>query len=980
MRWTQICAKDEMRSGKVVRQKLKLTNGRRQPPADLPDLCTRCSPTLMSSASRCSCSCSTSFASISRIQNELLIWSEHKSTVNSRITTTTTTTETTTTTTIIASTTTTVQQARQVKAPTAFQSNVSGQILRSLDCYANVPIAYCGCCSVTPMTCSPETCLTFLRQICPPASNNNNNNKSHMRVNKAAHQHWKPQGCDCLWRADKSEQHCYRRRSPESCLLMASALLLVDPILQSCTERLVVGVLVVAGLDPTTGCSCCCWWLPVVVELTAQIGPTRSAAHLSAAAGVLAALANLHLVHDDQIVFSGVALFRYPSRLKRLSLAPAEPAAVSSRDSRQPATTSASHQLLRLTNIGIKFIHQLNREPIKPAAVPGNERLPPLSAQPRLSACGQLVAASSECHHHHHRHRSADASFDAIDDQGSPIGGLMIAGRPKCRAVIWGQFENINISVTSSEVRSRMRQISNYKPHVKIKESRTWSAKSDLKSTCKLEPSTTTTTTTKLMPVTDKRSNKFANCAPRIQSELASTDAHSQPPPGSARLLSGCQALASGSEMAAAFHWRPATINQVLGQKLCTSPPTKFVPYLPAASAPPRAQGKLHLRSHDNGAAGGADERVLEVGLCCAHDGELSDDLQPSATPFVYKDPPNADAYKWESSKIVITANRVVIRPLLWMICLLLFLVASALFDCRPASSPHSPHSPTSCYPFKLFIPQAVSCTKLMPSQSSSSSSASSSSNQRWLNGGQQMLTNLELHSVPINYQPSRVVRKLSNDREFSWRPSRVAEWSAGQDLQHQYQHKQQQQHPRRSNKKRRQVKRQLNGEEKFQYANFTDQDAIELMRLSRKPTTSSSSSTEAPVTQARASQTTSQTLQQSRAESNSEARTMHQTGQLADTQSGPPLPPEPTYRWFFIGLVGFMFLGATGNILVCMAVWRERRLQTATNYFLLSLAVADLLVCTLVMPFGIIYEFYGKFYLESLAHLHLLVSNYDSS
>lgn len=84
---------------------------------------------------------------------------------------------------------------------------------------------------------------------------------------------------------------------------------------------------------------------------------------------------------------------------------------------------------------------------------------------------------------------------------------------------------------------------------------------------------------------------------------------------------------------------------------------------------------------------------------------------------------------------------------------------------------------------------------------------------------------------------------------------------------------------------------------------------------------------------------------------------------------ASPPLPETRTdpegaaehYRWPFIGLVSFMFVGATGNILVCMAVWRERRLQTATNYFLLSLAVADLLVCTLVMPFGIIYEFYGK-------------------
>lgn len=81
----------------------------------------------------------------------------------------------------------------------------------------------------------------------------------------------------------------------------------------------------------------------------------------------------------------------------------------------------------------------------------------------------------------------------------------------------------------------------------------------------------------------------------------------------------------------------------------------------------------------------------------------------------------------------------------------------------------------------------------------------------------------------------------------------------------------------------------------------------------------------------------------------------------LIEQEASTVQQPQPAYRWPFIGLVGVMFLGATGNILVCMAIWRERRLQTATNYFLLSLAVADLLVCILVMPFGIVYEFFGK-------------------
>ncbi|KAK7086330.1 G-protein coupled receptor activity protein, partial [Halocaridina rubra] len=44
------------------------------------------------------------------------------------------------------------------------------------------------------------------------------------------------------------------------------------------------------------------------------------------------------------------------------------------------------------------------------------------------------------------------------------------------------------------------------------------------------------------------------------------------------------------------------------------------------------------------------------------------------------------------------------------------------------------------------------------------------------------------------------------------------------------------------------------------------------------------------------------------------------------------------------------------GNILVLMSVYKERSLQTVTNYFIVSLAVADLLVASLVMPFAVYY------------------------
>lgn len=49
--------------------------------------------------------------------------------------------------------------------------------------------------------------------------------------------------------------------------------------------------------------------------------------------------------------------------------------------------------------------------------------------------------------------------------------------------------------------------------------------------------------------------------------------------------------------------------------------------------------------------------------------------------------------------------------------------------------------------------------------------------------------------------------------------------------------------------------------------------------------------------------------------------------------------------------------LGLLGNLLVCMAIWIDRRLHNVTNYFLFSLALADLLVCGIVMPLSLIVE-----------------------
>lgn len=61
-------------------------------------------------------------------------------------------------------------------------------------------------------------------------------------------------------------------------------------------------------------------------------------------------------------------------------------------------------------------------------------------------------------------------------------------------------------------------------------------------------------------------------------------------------------------------------------------------------------------------------------------------------------------------------------------------------------------------------------------------------------------------------------------------------------------------------------------------------------------------------------------------------------------------------YNFWALSLLVFPLLTLFGNVLVILSVSRERSLQTATNYFIVSLAVADLLVAVVVMPFGVYY------------------------
>lgn len=65
--------------------------------------------------------------------------------------------------------------------------------------------------------------------------------------------------------------------------------------------------------------------------------------------------------------------------------------------------------------------------------------------------------------------------------------------------------------------------------------------------------------------------------------------------------------------------------------------------------------------------------------------------------------------------------------------------------------------------------------------------------------------------------------------------------------------------------------------------------------------------------------------------------------------------------NWAALLILVVVIITVTGNILVIMAVNLERKLQNATNYFLMSLAVADMLLGLLVMPVSMVTIVYGE-------------------
>jgi hypothetical protein len=65
--------------------------------------------------------------------------------------------------------------------------------------------------------------------------------------------------------------------------------------------------------------------------------------------------------------------------------------------------------------------------------------------------------------------------------------------------------------------------------------------------------------------------------------------------------------------------------------------------------------------------------------------------------------------------------------------------------------------------------------------------------------------------------------------------------------------------------------------------------------------------------------------------------------------------------NWPVLMLSALAVFGTLGNLLVCASICLDKQLQTVTNWFLFSLAIADCLVSSIVLPLAIIKDFYGR-------------------
>ena len=74
----------------------------------------------------------------------------------------------------------------------------------------------------------------------------------------------------------------------------------------------------------------------------------------------------------------------------------------------------------------------------------------------------------------------------------------------------------------------------------------------------------------------------------------------------------------------------------------------------------------------------------------------------------------------------------------------------------------------------------------------------------------------------------------------------------------------------------------------------------------------------------------------------------------------------------FSIFYIAIFVIGIFGNVLVCYVVCRNKAMHTVTNFFITNLALSDILLCCLAIPFTPLYTFIGR-WIFGKAMCHLL-------
>lgn len=96
----------------------------------------------------------------------------------------------------------------------------------------------------------------------------------------------------------------------------------------------------------------------------------------------------------------------------------------------------------------------------------------------------------------------------------------------------------------------------------------------------------------------------------------------------------------------------------------------------------------------------------------------------------------------------------------------------------------------------------------------------------------------------------------------------------------------------------------------------------------------------------------------------------------------GPVRDPYPTVILMTIVYIFILITGVSGNLITCLVIARKRYMHTATNYYLFSLAVSDILLLILGLPHDIVllWKKYPYIFSESFCILRGLTSELSTN